>query len=1009
MNVLRQIDECFDKYLDIYGRNEIDSNWDDGIVVNKYIKLGNEENVSEQKEQQNVGKSDVKCDIKSVEENAEKSVENNLEETEKPTNKTTTEEDFINKKLGENTNEKPTNEKNQHLSKEVKQVVKKKKNNLFVFNDIVENCVCLNNIDTLENVNDEVLVRWTCMVQQIIAPESYLGIYKLKNKINGNEVLRSSKYRDYIDVDENHELVMEEVQNPLDEGGLEFNFKKYYGEQEEEREKKKEQAMKELDKGKKQKDKMQRKALKEAKKEAASKEQNAVEKKQTDRISSSRNIFDPMSEPQSDVSFKKYWRRYLFFCTNIPGCKSQWCKELSEYSSSHSNIGEFLKRKSDFEKKMYTEHTNQNNVEVVEDVESRMDSSSSEKEEERKKYEDNCLEGTEEEKNKKVKGSHKKEKKGKLKCVIKIYDDNCQYNGKNENSFIKLNDVIEIIGIYRKHQIRDYDDYKKNFNFYFYYDQNFLKYSCIHVFQYNKINYFNPIMNCVFFKNELSDILESGPYTNVADLRKHLLIFISKAFCNDLLVAYYFFFYLTGNYIKESKMKLGKVSLNICNVFYEEEEEQKQMEEYETKREQSEIKKLLDLTKVKSEFEKSVKARVSYEDNVKEEQALKEEVKGKQKEADKGKTEKKDEQQATEKQVTEKQVTEKQATEKQGMENTLQKKTVEKTTQEDESTNEGKKKEKRKDVKHAKRINRMIKALVPVYRYIPLLLKQLSKKYLVSVMNHETDKLKKGKLQVVNNTYLTFDECILDVGKLNHVSLKNFQCIERLIVSQEIPFIFNTDITFDTQTNILVISKKQSMYRNYVDITVPILYPNKAQLFEKIRKRVEMQIIKDKKEQSVLLNKATTQTGEIQMEREMYKGTEVKTELEKVDEHNKEKKESHLDYSIFSKEFVNTDEKYQPTKKEFMQFRRYINHLLSKNHAAKIDQDVTNYITESFVTLRQKHKEINQFVLNSWVCMARILAFSEGNVDIKKSHWDFIMKLENERRLRIQNINKIYI
>lgn len=993
MNVLRQIDECFDKYLDIYGRNEIDSNWDDGIVVNKYIKLGNEENVNEQKEQHNVGKStvkrDVTCDVKNVDENAEKNAKNNIEETQKPTNKTTTEENLVNKKLGENPNEIPTNEKNQHLSKEIKQVVKKTKNNLFVVNDIVENCICLNNIDTLEDVNDEVLVRWTCMVQQIIAPESYLGIYKLKNKTNGNVVLRSSKYRDYIDVDENHELLMEEMQNLKDEGGLEFNFKKYYGEQEEEREKKREQAMKELDKGKKQKDKMQRKALNEAKKEAASKERKPMEQKQTDPIISSGSTLDPMIELQSDISFKKYWRRYLFFCTNIPGCKSQWCRELSEYSSSHSNIGELLKRKDDFEKEMYTEHTNQNDVEaleVVEDEETKMDSSSSEKEEDRKTCEKNRLEGTEEEKNKKAKGSHKKVKKGKLKCVIKIYDDNCQYNGKNENSFIKLNDVIEIIGIYRKHQIRDYDDYKKNFSFYFYYDQNFLKYSCIHVFQYNKINYFNPINNCVFFKNELSDILESGPFTNVADLRKHLLIFISKAFSNDLLVAYYFFFYLTGNYIKESKMKLGKVSLNICNVFYEEEEEQKQMEEFETKQEQSEIKKLLDLTKVKSEFEKSVKARVTSEENMKKENVLKE---------DDGKeTEKKEEQQKIK---------------KQSMENTLQKKTDEKIIQEDEYTNEEKTKEKKKDVKHAKRINRMIKALVPVYRYIPLLLKQLSKKYLVSIMDHETDKLKKGKLQVVNNTYLTFDECILDVGKLNHVSLKNFQCIERLIVSQEIPFIFNTDITFDTQTNILVISKKQSMYRNYVDITVPILYPNKTQLFEKIRKRVEMQIMKDKKEQSILLKKAMTQKEEIPIKKEIDIGTEVKTELKKEDEHNKEQKESHLDYSIFSKEFVNTDEKYQPTKKEFMQFRRYVNYLLSKNHAAKIDQDVTNYITESFVTLRQKYKEINQFVLNSWVCMARILAFSEGNVDIKKSHWDFIMKLENERRLRIQNIDKIYI
>lgn len=41
--------------------------------------------------------------------------------------------------------------------------------------------------------------------------------------------------------------------------------------------------------------------------------------------------------------------------------------------------------------------------------------------------------------------------------------------------------------------------------------------------------------------------------------------------------------------------------------------------------------------------------------------------------------------------------------------------------------------------------------------------------------------------------------------------------------------------------------------------------------------------------------------------------------------------------------------------------------------------------------------------------MSRILAFSDGHNEINRDHWDYIMKLENERRLRLNNLNKIYI
>ncbi|CRG95640.1 conserved Plasmodium protein, unknown function [Plasmodium gallinaceum] len=895
MNVLKQIDECFVNYMKIYGNQEIDSCWDDGIVVNKYIKLGNGE-IKNEVENNKIKKNYInKENIVKENEDYNKVVSNNELENYKKLN--------LN---NENSNLSEINRNNESVNLNIK----KKKENLFVCNDLVENCLCLNSIEYLEELKDATLVRWTCMIQQIISPESYLGIYKLKNKKNGEIILKSSKYKDYIDTEENYEIIDDNEKTDYGEY-YELNFKKYYKENEY------------IENGKELGQCIEEKE----------KEQIYTNNNNNKKEGYIDNNYGNLYFYNNDTNFKKYWKRYLFFCTNIPGNKSSWCKELCDYSSYHNDYKIFLKNKNDFEYMKNTSnndnysycstnssnYNNNDNTNILKETNynDRLSISKENMNGECKNNKSNIMYNID-------KNNNEKMKKGKIGCIIKIYDDNSQYNGKNADNFLKLNDIIEVIGIYRKHQIKDYDDYKKNFNFYFFYDQNFLKYSCIHVFQYTKINYFNPLNNCILFTNELSNILENGPFKDINDLRKHLLIYISRSFSNDILVAYYFFFYLCGSYIKESKLKLGKISLNICNIDYVEEK----ISKYNLSVDENNT---YNLNEVKNEFIKNINDEILNNEN-------------------------------------EKNLLQKSIDNNYNIQEKFQKET------------------KKCYPKYARKMNRMIKNLIPLHRYIPLLLMKLSSEYLVSVMDHKCGELKKGKLQLANNTYLVFDECLLDVGKLNNISLKNFQCIERLIASQEIPFIFNTDITFETQNNILILSKKQSMFKNYVDIIIPVLH-TKNMSYNEHEGNVNVKYEIDKKENNV--NKKNMDT--------YYENKDNIGENEKVDN------------NIFSKEFINTNENYKPNENELMQFRRYINYLLSKNHSAKINSDVTNYITESFVSLRQKNKEINQFILNSWICMSRILAFSDGYDEITKDHWNYIMKLENERRLRLNHLNKIYI
>ncbi|CRH04016.1 conserved Plasmodium protein, unknown function [Plasmodium relictum] len=912
MNVLKQIDECFINYMKIYGDKDIDSYWDDGIVVNKYIKLGNREKKNE------VEENKIKKD----------NINENLIKNNEDCNKTNLNNEPNNfKKL--NLNNENSNLSELNTANESHNInIKKKKENLFVCNDIVEKCICLNTIEYLEELKDATLVRWTCMIQQIISPESYLGIYKLKNKKNGEIIMKSSKYKDYIDTEENYEIIDDNDRKHYGEY-YELNFEKYHKEKEDI----------EIDK-----------EIRQNTKENEEIYVNNNNHKKEDCID---NNYNNIYFYSNDYNFKKYWKRYLFFCTSIPGNKSSWCKELCDYSSYHSNYEIFLKNRKNIE---YMKNINNNdnysicstnisNYKNSDNVsfDSNNDNIKILKESNYNIELDTLKESINDDyKNSKSdniynidKNISVNQKKGKIGCIIKIYDDNSQYNGDNANNFLKLNDIIEVIGIYRKHQIRDYDDYKKNMNFYFFYDQNFLKYPCIHVFQYTKINYFNPLNNCILFTNELSNILENGPFKDINELRKYLLIYISRSFSNDLLVAHYFFFYLCGNYIKESKLKLGKISLNIFNIDYKEEK----CPEHKVSIGENDTDSLND---VKNEFIKDISNEI---------------------------------------------FNSKKESRKVFKNNENEKNLFQKNAECNLNIQENCQKESKKSYpKHARKMNKMIKNLIPLYRYIPLILRKLSSKYLVSVMNHKFGELEKGKLQLANNTYVAFDECLLEVGKLNNISLKNFQCIERLIVSQEIPFIFNTDITFETQSNILILSKKQSMFKNYIDITIPILHSQNMNYNENKRDfNLKNEI--DKKKNNI--------NNENRDKYNQYK-----------DDINENEKDVN---QIFSKEFINTNKNYKPSENELMQFRRYVNYLLLKNNPAKIHPDITNYITESFVSLRQKNKEVNQFLLNSWICMSRILAFSDGFDEIKKDHWNYIMKLENERRLRMNHLNKLYI
>ncbi|GAB68572.1 hypothetical protein PCYB_134460 [Plasmodium cynomolgi strain B] len=959
MNVLTQIDDCFTNYIKIHGAQKVDSYWDEGIVVNKYIELGN----GHEK------KGKVPSDTK---EHGEEVDQEDAPSAQK------------------------SNCGSEGCSNLSKSILTKEK--LFTCNDVVEGCVCLNSLENIADLKDTTLVRWTCMVQQIISPESYVGIYKLRNKKNGEIILKSSKYRDYIDTDDNWEIIEDNEKKNVGEY-YDLNYEQYCKMGDDERGTKKEAHH---TGGQNLTDEANPQLSNKSTPAAAGTSTNQIDKKTCPKNYDQKkkedhtvlnNHSDDIPFCESDNNFKKYWKRYLFLCTNVPGNKSTWCKQLCDYSSYYSNCENFLKNEpvkgDNVCAGKYTAHSS-----CSTEKEGNAKGGGFSTDDVRLSRETICSSefGPEEwnttghtavhttghttghtadhttglSKDTTVSGAppngapkrprRDPEKKSKVRCIIKIYDDNSQYNGKNENDFLKLNDVIEVIGIYRKHQIKDFEDCEKNLNFYFYYDQNFLKYPCIHAFQYIKVKRFNPLSSCILFKNELCDILQSGPFSTVGELRKHLLMFISNSFSHDLLVAHYFFFYLCGSYIEESKLKLGKVSLNVFNIS-------------------------TDGEKCASHTGTTITAN---------QQISKEE------------------------------------------EEVSPREPLQKGENTSKIMDEHKEVQNKSYPSHATQMNNMIKNLVPLYRYIPLCLKKLSSQYLVSVMNHHNGELKKGKLQLANNTYLVFDECVLDEGKLNSVSTKNFLCIERLITSQEIPFIFNTDITFETQNNVLILSRKKSMFVNYVDIPIPVCHQR-----GKGRGGVGQSGVSSagKVEQSGWSKMGEGQkvgkTGEKSEEKGEEKCEEKDEEKgeEKCEEKDEEKGEgttengAHGDAKnpykenepeknspfAFSAEFINTCENYHPKEDELMQFRRYINYILSKSHSAKIHSDVTTYITDSFVSLRQTSKDVNQFVLNSWICMSRIWAFSEGCNEISRGDWDYIMKLEGERRLRLSHLDALYI
>ncbi|CAG9476192.1 unnamed protein product [Plasmodium vivax] len=922
MNVLTQIDDCFANYIKIHGAKEVDSYWDEGIVVNKYIELGNGH------EKKGKAPSGAK-------ENGEGTNQEDAPPAQKPNG---------------------GSEASPNLSKS-----NLKEENLFTCNDVVEGCVCLNTLENVEDLKDTTLVRWTCMVQQIISPESYVGIYKLRNKKNGEIILKSSKYRDYIDTDDNWEIMEDSEKKNVGEY-YELNYEQYCKRGDDERGTKKEAQHTD---GKNLTNEANPQLSNNSPPTATQTSTNQIDKKTCPKSydqkkKENHTVMNDQSEDipfcESDINFKKYWKRYLFFCTNVPGNKSTWCKQLCDYSSYYSNCENFLKNeavkggnicagKCAALSSCSTEGGGnaKGGSSSADDVRlSRETICSSEFEPEEWNTagckadhtaglpKDTTASGAP------PKGALKgaytgapenpprdPEKKNKVRCIVKIYDDNSQYNGKNENDFLKLNDVIEVIGIYRKHQIKDFEDCEKNLNFYFYYDQNFLRYPCIHAFRYIKVKRFNPLSSCILFKNELCDILQSGPFSTVGELRKHLLMFISNSFSHDLLVAHYFFFYLCGSYIEEGKLKLGKVSLNVFNI--------------------------------STDGEKCASPKGT---TMVENQRIKEE------------------------------------------EEVPPKEPLQKGENASNLMDEHKEVQNKSYPSHTTQMNNMIKNLVPLYRYIPLCLKKLSSQYLVSVMNHQNGELKKGKLQLANNTYLAFDECVLDEGKLNTVSTKNFLCIERLITSQEIPFIFNTDITFETQNNVLILSRKKSMFVNYVDIHIPVCHQRGGGLAGSGVSSA---------------GKVGEQKSKGTAEETANKTIEVTTEVTSDGAHgqanspHKENEPGKNSPAAFSAEFINTCENCHPKEDALMQFRRYINYILSKSHSAKIHSDVTTYITDSFVSLRQTSKDVNQFVLNSWICMSRIWAFSEGCNEISRGHWDYIMKLEGERRLRLSHLDALYI
>ncbi|GAW83095.1 hypothetical protein, conserved [Plasmodium gonderi] len=990
MNILTQIDDVFTNYIKIHGPTEVDSYWDEGIVVNKYIHLGTgrgkiAENGAGTNDKPNFQQNGAQSHI-DLEGERRKDLENHKSMNE--THVTKKEQNEVYEKIFAASN--LCDEKNSTLGE-----IDSKKENLSSSNGMIEECLCLNKINNLDELKDIALVRWTCMVQQIISPESYLGIYKLINKKNGQIILKSSKYRDYIDTDENWEIIEDDEKRNIDEY-YESNYEQYCNRENQEdaiknkinqTDDKNIQLCNNLNltrAGKNENnngyDELDQKMS----------PQNNYHTKKEDYIMQSKN--DSIQICGNDNNFKKYWKRYLFLCTNIPGNKSSWCKQLCDYSSYNSSCENFLKSINDVRNVCsYTSMSHscgliKDNYKSndgshypiggshfpTDDVQSSRETiCSSDFEAEEDRANDHPTDSSLINMNPKDdqnEQSYDSQKKNKIRCIIKIYDDNSQYNGKNENNFLKLNDIIEIIGIYRKHQIRDYEDCEKNFNFYFYYDQNFLKYPCIHVFQYVKINYFNPLSSCILFKNELSNILENGPFGTISELRKHLLLHISNSFSHDLLVAHYFFFYLCGSYIKESKLKLGKISLNIFNISNEENK-----------------KNVPDLTAKMEETPKKITNEVANDTNENITQSLK------NYEHKKGTKDKKVQCISSE---------------------TL--KIVEFTPNEfhkkceKDSEMKGKcKKEKKRDYPwHVHKMNTMIKNLVPLYRYIPLSIEKLSSEYLMSVMNHENGELKKGKLQLANNTYLVFDECLLETGKLNNISTKNFLCIERLITSQEIAFIFNTDITFETQNNILILSKKKSMFVNYVDIPIPIYHKRGKGYIPKNQNAISL--INKTEENENEKNKLNEENISKNGKQKNEQNTEGRADDDTENCSNTNESASST-RPKFSTEFINTYKNYKPNENELMQFRRYINYILSKNHSAKIHPNITTYITDSFVSLRQKGKDINQFVLNSWICMARILAFSDGSDEINKGHWDYIMKLEAERRLRLSHLDVLYV
>ncbi|CAA9990487.1 conserved Plasmodium protein, unknown function [Plasmodium knowlesi strain H] len=958
MNVLTQIDDCFANYIKIHGAQEVDSYWDEGIVVNKYIELGNGH--------EKKGKTPS-----STKEHVEQG----------------NQEDASSAQKSNCGNEGGLNLSKSTLAKE----------SLFTCNDVVEECVCLNTVDNIENLKDATLVRWTCMVQQIISPESYVGIYKLRNKKNGEIVLKSSKYRDYIDTDDKWEIMEDNEKKNVGEY-YELNYEQYCKMGDDERGTKDTHHTG----GMNPTDETNPQVKNKSTPITAGTSTNQVDQetcpKNYDEKKKDHTVLNNQSEDipfyESDNNFKKYWKRYLFLCTNVPGNKSTWVKELCEYSSYYDNCENFLKNESVKGGNVWagkcTAISNcstdeEGNAEgggfSTDDVRlSRETICSSEFEPEEwataghatnqtinhatdhttdRATDQTTNRATDQTTNHAtdhttglpmdtiVSGAPKRprrdpEKKNKLRCIIKIYDDNSQYNGKNEKDFLKLNDVIEVIGIYRKHQIKHFENCEKNLNFYFYYDQNFLKYPCIHAFRYIKVKRFNPLSSCILFKNELCNILQSGPFSTVGELRRHLLMYISNIFSHDLLLAHYFFFYLCGSYIEENKLKLGKISLNVFNIS-------------------------TDGERCASPTETTMEEKQKISEGEKEE-----------------------------KEEKEKKVSPKEP--------------LQKGENCSKMMDEYKEVQNKSYPRHAIQINKMMKNLVPLYRYIPLCLEKLSSQYLVSVMNHQNGELKKGKLQLANNTYLAFDECVLDEGKCNTISTKNFLCIERLITSQEIPFIFNTDITFETQNNVLILSRKKSMYVNYVDIHIPVCHQRGKGHGGVGQSGV---ISAGKVEQSGL-----RKMDEVEKEGKTEEKGQEKTEGTKEEgahgdakkpykENEPEKNFSAI--SAFSAEFINTCENYYPKEDELMQFRRYINYILSKSHPAKIHSDVTTYITDSFVSLRQTSKDVNQFVLNSWICMSRIWAFSEGCNEISRECWDYIMKLEAERRLRLSQLDALYI